>query len=177
MTRFGAISTQVADAMPAGAKASIQRFVATMPRIPALRQRIDSGQATRLEVYDGFSQVADAMIVAADAIGRDSADKDIAQRRSVASDLMRASDWLDRSNALAAAAVENGGLSPTSSTGSPRSPAPTAPTSARSARACQASSNASWTGSRHPRTGHCWLRSRTRSSGRASAPARRARRR
>ncbi|WP_215544612.1 sensor histidine kinase [Amycolatopsis sp. CA-230715] len=112
MTRFGAISTQVADAMPAGAKASIQRFVATMPRIPALRQRIDSGQATRLEVYDGFSQVADAMIVAADAIGRDSADKDIAQRRSVASDLMRASDWLDRSNALAAAAVENGGLSP-----------------------------------------------------------------
>lgn len=109
MTRFGAISTQVADAMPPGAKASIQRFVATMPKIPALRQRIDSGQASRLEVYDGFSQVADAMIVAADAIGRDSTDKGIAQRRSVASDLMRTSDWLDRSNALAAAAVGSGG--------------------------------------------------------------------
>ncbi|GAA1974272.1 hypothetical protein GCM10009754_56710 [Amycolatopsis minnesotensis] len=112
MARFGAISTQVADAMPARAKASIQRFVATMPGIPALRQRVDSGQASRLEVYDGYSQVADAMIVAADAIGRDSTDKDIAQRRSVASDLMRASDWLDRSNALAAAAAGNGGLSP-----------------------------------------------------------------
>ncbi len=110
MSRFSSISTQVANAMPPTAKASIGRFTATMPQIFAVRKQIDMGQASRLRVYEAFNQVADAMINAANAIGRDSSDRDVALRRSQASDLMRMSDWLDRSNALAAAAYSSGGL-------------------------------------------------------------------
>jgi signal transduction histidine kinase len=110
MGQFSGISTQVADAMPPGAKASIQRFVGTMTQVPAIRQQIDSGQASRLAVYDTFNQIGDAMITAADAIGRDSTDKDVALQRSLASDLMRVSDWLDRSDSLAAAAYQRDGM-------------------------------------------------------------------
>jgi signal transduction histidine kinase len=111
MMQFGSISTEVANTMPPGAKAAIGKFVGLMQQIPALRQQIDSGQANRVGVYQSFNQIADAMIVAADAIGRDSNEKNVALQRSVASDLMRLSDWVDRSNALAAAAYSNGGLS------------------------------------------------------------------
>nr|WP_239029132.1 ATP-binding protein [Pseudonocardia acidicola] len=112
MARFGATSSRVADAMPASAKEAIGRFVATMPRVLAVRQLIDNGQASRLQVYDAYNQVADAMIVAADAIGQDSTDKETALQRSTASDLMRVSDWLDRSNSLAAAGYGGGGMTP-----------------------------------------------------------------
>ncbi len=110
VSQFSSMSTRVANAMPPTAKASIGRFIATMPQIFAIRRQIDTGQASRLQVYEAFNQVADAMINAANAIGRDSADRDVALRRSQASDLMRMSDWLDRSNALAAAAYSNGGM-------------------------------------------------------------------
>lgn len=110
MAQFASISSQVAQAMPAGAKAAIERFVSAMPRLAQMRALVDRRQVTRLQVYQAYNQVADAMIVAADAIGRDSTDKDTALLRSLASDLMRLGDWLDRSNALAAAAVLAGGL-------------------------------------------------------------------
>ncbi|MGH3767437.1 MAG: nitrate- and nitrite sensing domain-containing protein [Pseudonocardiaceae bacterium] len=108
--QFGSISSQVADAMPPGAKAAIGNFVAKMPQLVATRQAVDAGRISRLDVYRAYNEVADAMIVAAGAIGRDSIDKEVAFDRAMASDLMRASDWLDRANALAAAALTDDGL-------------------------------------------------------------------
>lgn len=108
--QFGSMSSQVADAMPPGAKAAIGNFVAKMPQLIATRQAIDAGRISRLDVYRAYNEVADAMIVAAGAIGRDSIDKEVAFDRAMASDLMRASDWLDRANALAAAALAGDGL-------------------------------------------------------------------
>ncbi|MGH8572408.1 MAG: nitrate- and nitrite sensing domain-containing protein, partial [Gammaproteobacteria bacterium] len=110
LARFGAISSEVADAMPAEAKAAIGVFVGKLPQIMATRQAIDAGQASRLDVYHAYSDVADAMIVAAGAIGKDSTDKDVALQRTMASDLMRVSDRLDRGNALAAGALAGGGM-------------------------------------------------------------------
>lgn len=110
LAQFGAMSSRVPDAMPPGAKASISRFVATIPQLIATRQAIDTGQASRLAVYRAYNQVADAMIVTAGAIGKDSADKDVALDRTMASDLMRVSDWLDRANALAVGALVGTGL-------------------------------------------------------------------
>ncbi len=110
LSRFSAISTQVADAMPVDAKTAIGQFIGTMPQIIGMRQKIDSGNATRLQVYAAYNQVADAMITAANAIGEDSTDRAVALERATASELMRMSDWLDRGNALAAAAYANGGL-------------------------------------------------------------------
>lgn len=110
LSRFSSISTQVADAMPTDAKTAIGQFVGTMPQIIGMRQKIDSGNASRLQVYAAYNQVADAMITAANAIGHDSTDRDVALERATASELMRMSDWLDRSNALAAAAHADGGL-------------------------------------------------------------------
>ncbi|HVV09467.1 nitrate- and nitrite sensing domain-containing protein [Amycolatopsis sp.] len=107
---FSTISTEVAGAMPAEARESIDRFVQTMGVLPRIRQQIDNGQAPRLAVYDTYNTIADAMIVAAGAIGRDSTDKDVALMRSSASDLMRVSDWADRGNSLALAAYQSGGL-------------------------------------------------------------------
>lgn len=110
LAQFGAISSHVADAMPPGAKASIGKFVAKVPQLIATRQAIDAGRISRLDVYRSYNEVADAMIVAAGAIGKDSTDKDVALDRTMASDLMRASDWLDRANALAAGALAGDGL-------------------------------------------------------------------
>jgi signal transduction histidine kinase len=108
--QFGGISAQVADAMPPRAKASIGTFIAKMPQLIATRKAIDAGQVSRLAVYRAYSEVADAMIVAAGAIGKDSTDKDAALDRTMAADLMLASDWLDRANALAAGGFVGGGL-------------------------------------------------------------------
>lgn len=110
LVQFGAVSSRVADAMPPDAKASIGKFVAKMPQLIAARRAVDAGRISRLDTYRAYNDVADAMIVAAGAIGKDSTDKDIALDRTMASDLMRASDWLDRANALAAAAVVGDGL-------------------------------------------------------------------
>lgn len=107
---FAEISTEVSAAMPPGARDAITGFVRTMGQLPGIRQRIDAGQASRLAVYDTFDSIADSMIVAAKAIGSDSTDKDVALLRSSASDLMRVSDWADRSNSLALAAYQGGGL-------------------------------------------------------------------
>jgi hypothetical protein len=96
--------------MPPEAKASIGKFVAKMPQLIATRHTVDAGRMSRLDVYRAYNDVADAMIVAADAIGKDSTDKEVALDRAMASDLMRASDWLDRANALAAAALAGDGL-------------------------------------------------------------------
>jgi signal transduction histidine kinase len=112
LAQFGSISAQVADAMPPAAKTAIGRFVGTLPGIYAIRQQVDNGSASRLQVYATYNQVADTMIIAAGAIGRDSTDRDVALQRSLASDLLRTSDWLDRSNSLAAAAYDAGGLTP-----------------------------------------------------------------
>jgi Nitrate and nitrite sensing len=71
LTQFGAMSSQVADAMPPEAKASTSKFVAKIPQLIATRQAIDTGQTSRLAVYRAYNEVADAMIVAAGAIGTD----------------------------------------------------------------------------------------------------------
>jgi signal transduction histidine kinase len=110
LPQLGAISSPVADAMPPGAKASIDKFVARIPQLIATRQAIDAGRMSRLDVYRAYNEMADAMIVAADAIGKDSTDKDVAFDRMMASNLMRVSDWLDRANALAAGALAGDGL-------------------------------------------------------------------
>ena len=110
LVQLRTISSQVADAMPPGTKASIGEFVGDIPQLIATRQAIDVGRLSRLEVYRAYNEVADTMIVAAGAIGKDSIDKDVALDRMMASDLMRASDWLDRANALAAAALAGDGL-------------------------------------------------------------------
>ncbi|MBV8993424.1 MAG: sensor histidine kinase [Pseudonocardiales bacterium] len=110
LAQFRAVSSQVADAMPADAKASIGRFVVKMPQLIATRQAVDAGRISRLDAYRAYNEVADAMIVAAGAIGKDSTDKEVALDRTMAADLMRASDWLDRANALAAAALVGDGL-------------------------------------------------------------------
>jgi len=110
LARFRAISSQVADAMPPGAKASIDEFVAKIPQLITTRQAVDAGRISRLDVYRAYNAVADAMIAAAGAIGKDSTDKEVALDRTMASDLMRASDWLDRAHALAAGALSGDGL-------------------------------------------------------------------
>ena len=110
LAQFGSLSSQVADAMPPGAKVAIGKFVAKIPQFIATRQAIDAGRISRLDVYRSCNEVADAMIVAASVIGKDSTDKDVALDRTMASDLMRVSDWLDRANALAAAALAGDGL-------------------------------------------------------------------
>jgi signal transduction histidine kinase len=110
LAQFGSKSSQVADAMPPGAKAAMGKFVAKIPQIGTTRQAIDAGRVSRFDVYRDYNEVADAMIVAAGALGKDSIDKEVALDRSMASDLMRASDWLDRANALAAAALAGDGL-------------------------------------------------------------------
>lgn len=110
--QFGSVSAQVANAMPAKAKAAIGVFVGKLPQLMATRQAIDAGTVSRLDVYRSYSEVADAMIVAAGAIGQDSTDKDVALQRTTAADLMRVADWLDRGNALAAGALAGGGLTP-----------------------------------------------------------------
>src|SRR5262249_15674707 len=110
--RFGAISAEVAQAMPPDAKAAIGVFVGKMPQLMATRQAIDAGRISRLDVYRSYADVADAMIVAAGAIGQDSTDKDVALQRTTAADLMRAADWLDSGNALAAGALAGGGMTP-----------------------------------------------------------------
>jgi len=110
LTHFGTMSSQVADAMPPEAKSSIGKFVAKLPQLTATRQAVDAGRMSRLDVYRAYNEVADAMIVAAGAIGKDSVDKDVALDRTMASDLMRASDWLDRAHALAAGAWVGDGL-------------------------------------------------------------------
>jgi Nitrate and nitrite sensing len=110
LAQFGAVSSQVAQAMPPEAKASIGKFVAKMPQLIATRKTVDAGRMSRLDMYRAYNDVADAMIVAADAIGKDSTDKEVALDRAMASDLMRASDWLDRANVLAAAALAGDGL-------------------------------------------------------------------
>jgi signal transduction histidine kinase len=108
--QFSAVSTQVANAMPPTAKASIGDFVAKLPGLVATRHAIDTREASRLGVYRSYNEVADAMIVAAGAIGTDSTDKEAALDRTMASDLMRASDGLDRANSLAAGALAGGGM-------------------------------------------------------------------
>jgi signal transduction histidine kinase len=110
LAQFGAILSQVADAMPPDAKASIGNLVAKMHQLIDTRQAIDAGRISRLDVYRAYNEVADAMIVAAGAIGKDSTDKEVALDRTMASDLIRASDWLDRANALAAGALAGDGL-------------------------------------------------------------------
>lgn len=110
LARFRAISSQVADAMPPEAKASIDEFVAKIPQLITTRQAVDAGRISRLDVYRAYNAVADAMIAAAGAIGKDSTDKEVALDRTMASDLMRASDWLDRAHALAAGALSGDGL-------------------------------------------------------------------
>lgn len=108
--QFGTISSRVADAMPPATKASIGNFVAKMHQLVGTRQAVDAGRMSRLDVYRAYNEVADAMIVAAGAIGKDSTDKEAALDRTMASDLMRASDWLDRANALAAGVLVSDGL-------------------------------------------------------------------
>lgn len=110
LAQFKAISSQVADVMPPAAKASIGEFVAKIPQLVATRRAVDAGRISRLDVYRAYNEVADAMIAAAGAIGKDSTGKEVALDRTMASDLMRASDWLDRANALAAGALAGGGL-------------------------------------------------------------------
>ena len=110
LSQFRTISSQVAEAMPTAAKASIGTFVAKMPQLMATRQAVDTGRISRLDVYRAYNEVADAMIAAASAIGKDSTGKEVALDRTMASDLMRASDWLDRANALAAGALAGDGL-------------------------------------------------------------------
>lgn len=104
--QFSSISTQVADAMPAGARDAIGSFVQSMAQLPQIRQQVDTGGASPLVVYSTYNSIGDKMIDAAGAIGRDSTDKDVALLRSNASDLMRVSDWLDRSNSLALAVYQ-----------------------------------------------------------------------
>lgn len=111
LAQFKTISSQVADAMPPDAKASIGTFVAKMPQLIATRQAVDAGRISRLDVYRAYNDVADSMIAAAGAIGKDSTDKEVALDRTMASDLMRTADWLDRANALAAGALASDGLS------------------------------------------------------------------
>lgn len=110
LARFGAVSSDVANTMPPRAKAAIGVFVGKMPQIMATRQAIDAGRVSRLDVYRSYNDVADAMIVAAGAIGLDSTDKDVALQRTAAADLMRVSDWLEGGNALAAGALAGGGM-------------------------------------------------------------------
>lgn len=110
--RFSAMSAQVATAMPPTAKASISDFIAKIPSLVDARRAIDARQTTRLAAYRSYNEVADAMIVAAGAIGTDSTDKEAALDRTMASDLMRAADWLDRANSLAAGALAGDGMTP-----------------------------------------------------------------
>ena len=110
LAQFRSISSQVEDAMPPGAKSAIGNFVAKMPQLIGTRQAIDAGRISRLDVYRSYNEVADAMILAVGAIGQDSIDKEVALDRAMASDLIRVSDWLDRANALAAAALTGDGL-------------------------------------------------------------------
>jgi signal transduction histidine kinase len=110
LAQFRSISSQVADAMPSGAKSAIGNFAAKFPQLVATRQAIDAGHISRLDVYRSYNEVADATILAVGAIGRDSIDKEVALDRAMASDLVRVSDWLDRANALAAAALAGDGL-------------------------------------------------------------------
>jgi signal transduction histidine kinase len=110
LAQFRSISSQVADAMPPGAKSAIANFAAKFPQLIATRQAIDAGSISRLDVYRSYNEIADPMILAVGAIGRDSIDKEVALDRAMASDLIRVSDWLDRANALAAAAFAGDGL-------------------------------------------------------------------
>ncbi|HEX5346841.1 MAG TPA: nitrate- and nitrite sensing domain-containing protein [Pseudonocardiaceae bacterium] len=110
LAQFRSISSQVGDTMPPGAKSAIGNFVAKMPQLIGTRQAIDAGRISRLDVYRSYNEVADAMILAVGAIGQDSIDKDVALDRAMSSDLIRVSDWLDRANALAAAALAGDGL-------------------------------------------------------------------
>jgi signal transduction histidine kinase len=110
LAQFRGISSQVADAMPPGAKASIGNFVAKIPQVIDTRQAVDAGHISRFDVYRAYNGVADSMIAAAGAIGKDSSGKEVALDRTMAADLMRASDWLDRANALAAGALAGDGL-------------------------------------------------------------------
>ena len=110
LAQFRSISSQVEDAMPPGAKSAIGNFVAKIPQLIGTRQAIDAGRISRLDVYRSYNEVADAMILAVGAIGQDSIDKEVALDRAMASDLIRVSDWLDRANALAAAALTGDGL-------------------------------------------------------------------
>lgn len=111
LAQFADVSSQVAGAMPAEAAAAIGVFVGKLPELMATREAVDSGAASRLEVYRSYTGVADAMIVAAAAIGHDSTEKDAALQRTMAADLMRISDWLDGSHALAAGALSADDLS------------------------------------------------------------------
>ncbi|ANN15639.1 histidine kinase [Amycolatopsis orientalis] len=93
---------------------SVQRSIATVnglfQKMPQIRQSADSGQLPLLDAFTYYNQILDQFVEGLTGLAQDAPNAENAYQRITAVPLFTAIDQLQRSNALAAAAVAGGGF-------------------------------------------------------------------
>jgi signal transduction histidine kinase len=99
----------------ATAPASVQKNIATvsglLAKLPQLRQQIDVGQPLLADVYGFYNRIIDQFGEGLTGLAQAAPDAENAFLRVIAVPLFTSADGMQRSDALAAAAVTGGGLS------------------------------------------------------------------
>ncbi|SDX97366.1 Signal transduction histidine kinase [Amycolatopsis xylanica] len=114
------------DAASAGVSANLQKFVGDAPdsvqrniatvgglfqKLPQTRQLVDSGQIPSLDAFNFYNKILDQFVDGVTGLAQDAPNAENAYQRITAVPLFTAIDQLQRSDALAAAAVTGGGFS------------------------------------------------------------------
>ncbi len=97
--------------VPASVKQNIATFAALEAKLPQLRQRVDSGQVPRLEVFSFYNQIIDQFTQGVAGLAQAARGADNAYARLSAIPIFNAAEEMQRSDALASAGLAAGGLS------------------------------------------------------------------
>ncbi|WP_409462886.1 nitrate- and nitrite sensing domain-containing protein [Amycolatopsis sp. GA6-003] len=97
--------------VPASVKQNIATFAALEAKLPQLRQRVDAGQAPRLEVFSFYNQIIDQFTQGVAGLAQAARGADNAYARLSAIPIFNAAEEMQRSDALASAGLAAGGLS------------------------------------------------------------------
>ncbi|PKV94929.1 signal transduction histidine kinase [Amycolatopsis echigonensis] len=97
--------------VPASVKQNIATFAALEAKLPQLRQRVDSGQVPRLEVFSFYNQIIDQFTQGVAGLAQGARGADNAFARLSAIPIFNAAEEMQRADALASAGLASGGLS------------------------------------------------------------------
>ncbi|OAP25690.1 sensory histidine kinase CreC [Amycolatopsis sp. M39] len=97
--------------VPASVKQNIATFAGLEAKLPQLRQRVDSGQVPRLEVFSFYNQIIDQFTQGVAGLAQAARGADNAYARLSAIPIFTAAEEMQRSDALASAGLAAGGLS------------------------------------------------------------------
>jgi len=101
---------ELAELNPAAVAPVSAEYGAALGQLPRIRQQVDTGAASRQDVYTAYNRLAGLIGLGLGAVAETAPDSVTSARESTALELLNVLDSMSRANALAAGGVAAGGL-------------------------------------------------------------------